>query len=383
MNDNSKNDVTDRNGSDDNPAEIQGSNAEDVSADGESLTNGTGSPAAPPGNGPDKKTNNERSRVGKIIRTAILLACIGVFVYSGYGLIVDMMESNQSEALKQETLDLYEEEGGAVTMEELDELLEALSNYESATEEPVETATPGSSLAPEQTVLPDQSVEPTPDPTPTPTPKPRLTLEQILEKNRERFAKLLEKNSDFIGYLIIPNTDIVYPVVHTTDNEFYLHNDFDKNKSSRGCIFMDYRNQLDPLDTNTILYGHHMRNGSMFGRLGDYKNQSFYKNAKYVYIDTIYGISKWEIFNVFVTTDTDATSSPNAPEPLYYINTYFTSAETYQSFLDESLRRGRYKTGVEVTTDDYILTLSTCDYTYKEGRFVVQCKLLQSSIKAS
>jgi len=190
----------------------------------------------------------------------------------------------------------------------------------------------------------------------------------------ERLLPLMEINKDFVGMITIPGTGIQYPVVKGTDNERYLNTDFEGRHSIRGTIFMDYRNDGSILaNKNTILYGHNMKDGSMFHELLSYKDGSTRHDSPIIILDTPTGIKYWIIFAIYVSES-----------DYEYNKTHFNGGE-FEEFLHEIQEhnqyqeRNQYNTDVEVGKDDCILTLSTCDYALKDARFVIHARLLRES----
>lgn len=181
-----------------------------------------------------------------------------------------------------------------------------------------------------------------------------------------KYEPLLEINDDVTGWVKIEGTKINYPVVQWEDNDYYLNHNIEKKDSQAGAIFMDFRNDKEGNNKNTILYGHHMKDDSMFNSLMGYKKQSFYKEHPIIEFDNLYEDMKWEIFSVYIT-DVD----------FYYIQTDFHDEETYNDFLKQIKEKSLYDTGVEVNKDDRILTLSTCTYEFNNARFAVHAKLVK------
>lgn len=181
----------------------------------------------------------------------------------------------------------------------------------------------------------------------------------------ERFKTLIAdvNNEDIIGWIKISDTAIDYPVVKTDNNDFYLKNDVYKQPDKAGAIFMDFRNSGDFDDFNTIIYGHNMKNGSMFKSLLKYKDEDFFDTHPTIEYSTLYEDTQWEVFSAYVTS-TD----------FYYIETDFPSEEDYQSFLDSIVEKSLYAPDFEVSATDTILTLSTCAYDFNDARFVVHAR---------
>ena len=186
-------------------------------------------------------------------------------------------------------------------------------------------------------------------------------------KKDNQLANLRKINADTVGWLTIKDTVIDYPVVQATDNEYYLHHDFNKKESKAGSIYMDFRNTADPLMEHTILYGHSMRDGSMFRSLLSYKDQGYLEKHPTIIFNSLDGNHTWEIFSVYVTST-----------EFYYIDTEFSSDEDYQSFLDKITKKSYFNRDIDpVTYKDKILTLSTCSYEFDDARMVVHARLLK------
>lgn len=180
---------------------------------------------------------------------------------------------------------------------------------------------------------------------------------------RVDFEELLGINPDTIGWIrFSPEpSEINYPIVQGTDNATYLTKTFSANENTLGAIFLDVSNQSDFSDRNSIIYGHRMKDGSMFRHLQDYEDKEFWEANPCFYIYTPDGRKiTYRICSVGQVEDTSDT----------YL-TSFASDEEYQAFLDMMKQTSLYDTGVEVTTDDTIVTLSTCTSASDNHRFVV------------
>jgi len=173
---------------------------------------------------------------------------------------------------------------------------------------------------------------------------------------------------DAVGWITIPNTKIDYPFVQATDNDFYLHRDLDKNYLYTGTVFMDYRNHKDFSDFNTIIFGHHMKNGSMFGTLQDFNDQSFFnanKTGTIFLADKTYTI---EFFAWIVLKPNDA--------QIY--DPTIVDVTNRQAFLDHAKSMARYYRDLGVTPDDHLVTLSTCNYEFDNAREVLIGRLAEA-----
>lgn len=163
------------------------------------------------------------------------------------------------------------------------------------------------------------------------------------------FEGLKEMYEEAEGWILFPDTTISYPVVQGKDNEYYLNHMIDGNVNSAGTLFVEMHNQKGFADQNTIIYGHNMKNGSMFGQLKKYGKEEYYKDHPFFYLYAKDGVWKYEIFSARVV---DAAGSS------YTIG--FGSDKEYQAYIDQAVRRSMYDTGTVVNTSDRIVTLSTC-----------------------
>lgn len=178
------------------------------------------------------------------------------------------------------------------------------------------------------------------------------------------FEALQKVNPDVVGWIYQKDTIINYPIMRGSDNDQYLHSDINKKYSVSGSIFMDYRNSGDFSDFNTIVYGHHMHDGSMFKSLRGYtKETDYYKDHKTFELITPDKKYHLQIVSAFIT--------PATSEAYTYS---FNNIADKQAFLDYAVKNSKISTGVTATTDDKIITLSTCAYDYDEARYVVVCK---------
>lgn len=167
------------------------------------------------------------------------------------------------------------------------------------------------------------------------------------------FNKLKEQNNETIAWLKVNNTNVEYPVVKGTNNIFYLNHSFDKSNNSAGWIFADYRNKFDNTDKNIVIYGHNMRDGSMFGSMLNILNAKWYENEENTNI-TLYTENEkcmYKVFSVYKIENED-----------YYIKTEFKNDNDneFEDFIKTLKKRSIKDFNVDVSKDDNILTLSTC-----------------------
>lgn len=186
-------------------------------------------------------------------------------------------------------------------------------------------------------------------------------------KYEKVFEKLLEINNDTVGWLTVNNTRIDYPVVKSTDNDYYLYRDYYKNKNRHGWIYMDYRNNIDDLSDNTIIFGHNLSNQKMFGTLRYVTNPSWYKKTsnQIITFNTTKENMKWQIISIYkipVTND--------------YLIANFASLDEKLKFFKMIVERSIYDFNATYDENTKILTLSTCSNGSKE-RLVVHAKLIR------
>jgi sortase B len=176
----------------------------------------------------------------------------------------------------------------------------------------------------------------------------------------DQYKQILEINENVIGWINIPETTVNYPIVKGEDNSFYLNHSIEDKKTSRGSIFMDYRNFGDEQDVNRVLYGHNMKDGSMFHDIMAYKNSSFFDQHPYIQCYSLEEPITWQIFSVYIASATDDVAQIT-----------FKNEDEYSRYLKQIKKQSKYDTGVEVTQGDQILTLVTCTYENNDARVIV------------
>lgn len=183
------------------------------------------------------------------------------------------------------------------------------------------------------------------------------------------FAALAAQNSDTVGWLYIPGTKINYPVVQADDNEYYLSRSFKQEEASCGTIFMDYQNDLNPLDRNTILFGHNMGSSSslMFSQLTKFKKQSYWEKHQTFQFDTPDRTGTWQVLAV-------CHLDVSTLEQFNFLQQDFLSDDSFLDFVQSLKARALYETHVSAPSDGRLLTLVTCDRSDgfgKSGRLLV------------
>lgn len=272
--------------------------------------------------------------LGDVIRLIVMLAALAVFLYSGYTLYGFYKEykksSDEYDNLENSYAADQEQESENIDNLEDDDVLQSISGQEV------------------RTVFEDGEEK---------------TLPVL--KNPIDFTQLLSVNSDIVGWLRIRALDISYPVVQGKDNDYYLHRTFEKTDNFAGCLFVNSYNMGDFTDQNTIIYGHNMKNGSMFGKLKNFNDPEVFKKSRYFWIFTPDFIYQYRIFSASVVDKTGLT---------YQIS--FTDDE-FDQFISRAYSNSVVDNqDVTVTKEDRIVTLSTCTGD-DSTRFVVMGKLAQ------
>ena len=165
------------------------------------------------------------------------------------------------------------------------------------------------------------------------------------------FNKLKDQNNETVAWIKVNNTNIEYPVVKGSNNSFYLNHSFDKSNNSAGWIFADYRNKFDNTDKNIVIYGHNMKDNSMFGSLKNILNSDWYDNEENTNI-TLYTENEKCIYKVFSIYKIESED--------YYIKTEFSDDNNFEQFVNTIKKRSIKEFNTDVSKDDNILTLSTC-----------------------
>lgn len=253
-----------------------------------------------------KGTGKKKSR--SFISYAITLTCLGIFIYAGQGLFGILYDYYNNHKVLNNLQDIYYQDGETED--------EALFSSE--------------------------------------------------KRIRSSFDELRAINEDLVGWITIPDTKIDYPILQSDNNEAYLKTNFYGDRSIAGSIFMDFRNEITMNESNLILYGHRVKDGSMFQHLTKYLDQDFFDAHRKFTIDTLYDSYEAEIFAVY-----------NTMIDFNYIQTDFSSEEEFDTLLQGIQQRSIYETDVTINATDQMITLSTCEYTLDsdDSRLVVHAKL--------
>ena len=187
------------------------------------------------------------------------------------------------------------------------------------------------------------------------------------------FDALKAQNDDIKAWLTIGGTNINNPVYQTTDNNFYVSHNMLKEKSRYGALFFDYNNVIanNKTSQNLTIYGHNMKDGSMFGTLQNYRKLDFYKSNPTFKLTTLYGEEEYRVFSVMVM---NATAKDDNGYIYNFVASDFSSQGMFSSWAYEAQERSLIATTVDVKENDKILTLVTCSEDFNNSRFVVMAR---------
>ena len=286
------------------------------------------------------------ARVRKILQFVL----VAVFLFSTAKVIVQWLSEDE----------------GNDSYAKAEALAQATAAVTEATTVPPEPTTAPTEIPTEATEPPEtEATEPPTEPEPVWIPAPLdETDPEVAKLASIDLNALREVNPDVIGWIRIPNSKINYPLMQGEDNTFYLEHTWEGNKNPYGSIFLESRNSPDMTDFNTIIYGHNMLNGSMFGGLSSFGYQWYFNWNKYVYILTDAGIHRYEIFSSYAADVDSAT---------YGLS--FNQLETRENFIAMALEKSQIESDVVPVPTDRIITLSTCTGVGYESRRVVHAYL--------
>lgn len=191
---------------------------------------------------------------------------------------------------------------------------------------------------------------------------------------QKKFKDIYLKNTDFIGWIKSDDTPIDNPVMQTPDDpQYYIRRDFEKNYNVGGTLFIDEVSNYKKPSDNMIMYGHHMVDNSMFRSILNYEDEEYYKKHKYITFDTLVGNATYEVIACFRTQ----VYEHETDEFKYYEFYNAFDKEEYDEFIKNCKNLTPYKIDTTATYGDKLLTLSTCAYHVKNGRYVVVCKRIK------
>jgi len=271
-------------------------------------------------------------RISKILYITAIVLLAAVFLYAGGSLLNYYLESRESQ-----------------------NKYNSLANLVNAAR----------STVPEATGATDATVE---------TVSPWVTVtDPVTGETRDilpEYAEAYQLNTDMVGWIAIDGTDISYPVVQTSvDNpDYYLYRDFYGKHDAHGCIYVREQCDVDKPSDNVVIYGHRMKDHTMFGQLAKYEDKAFWQENQYIRFDTLKDRHTYQIVYVFITTAT-------LGEGFEY-HTFVDARDTsdWNRFLMHCQKLALYDTGLDIDHGDKLITLSTCEYTQENGRLVVVAK---------
>ena len=205
-----------------------------------------------------------------------------------------------------------------------------------------------------------------------------IDTSSITDNITERMLQLKELkkvNEDIIGWLEIDNTKINFPVLQGSDNEYYMTHTYNKKYSSDGSIFLDKDYDWNIPSSNLLIYGHNNKNGNMFQDLLKYEDENYYKEHSYIRFTTVNDDSQYEIISVFKSR-VYYKSEQNVFRYYFFINA--ANEEEYNYYVEESKKASLYDTGKTAIYGEQLLTLTTCEYSQEDGRFVIVAKKIQN-----
>lgn len=204
-----------------------------------------------------------------------------------------------------------------------------------------------------------------------------IPSENITESQTERMLQVIElqkENSELIGWLEIEGTNIKYPICQTDNNSYYLSHTYKKETVSGGTPFLDKDYDFDIPSSNLLIYGHRNTKGLIFEDLIKYKEESFYKEHKEIRFTTATEDATYEIIAVF-NSRVYYQDEKDVFRYYYFINA--NNEEEYNNFVENCKMSSLYETNLTAEYGEQLLTLSTCEYSQEDGRFVVVAKKVE------
>ena len=223
--------------------------------------------------------------------------------------------------------------------------------------------------APVTKPIEEKTAPPVPEPPPETTEAPTVQQAPLEEEGKFLLeldlSPLQNANADVLGWIHIAGGDVSYPLLRSYDNRDYLYKTWEKKFSNAGSVFLECKNNRNLLDFNTIIYGHHMADGSVFAPMVKYRDPEYLAEHPYIYILTQGDLRRYEIFSAY-----------EAALDSHAYRLHFPDEATRLAALEHYTNQSAVQTGIVPGVDDFILTLSTCvgNGTY-ETRWVVQARL--------
>ena len=228
---------------------------------------------------------------------------------------------------------------------------------------PTAPQAPQQEALPEQTTASEEATQPVSELVSVIDPKTGLPVQVLPE-----YAPLYELNSDLVGWIAIADTNIHYPVLQSPDRtDYYLYRDFYGQDSTHGCIYVREACDVQTPSDNVVIYGHRMKDGSMFNNLLNYEKKSYYEAHKYIQFDTLQQRHLYEVVAVFKTVATASGFD-------YHMFVEAFDEADFDDFVAQCKALALYDTGVSAQYGDKLITLTTCEYSQDNGRMVLVAK---------
>jgi len=262
----------------------------------------------------------KKQKLKRMLLLFLLMCAVGVFAASGYVLVDYYLESHDQQQVHRELVEL--------------------------------TRVP----------QPEQTTQQEPLPTHVTVADPKTGEERAVLRE---YAELYERNSDLVGWIEVPGTDINYPVLQSSVKDYYLRRDFNKKRANHGSIYVwEWADVFAPSD-NVTMFGHRMRDGTMFYDLLQYDDEKFWREHPVFRFSTLEEHNEYEIIAAFRTSGTGGEGFA------YHTFVNASTAEEFDAFVSRCKELSLYDTGVTAQYGDKLVTLSTCDYSLSNGRMVV------------
>jgi len=278
----------------------------------------------------------------RIVYYILLVIFVAIFLISGYFVADYFLESKQQQ-------------------EQFNELAELVSQAQQQTLPQTPQPTASATDSSEETTVPVETQSPYVQ---IQDPKTGETISVLRE-----YEAVYLMNTDMVGWMRIDDTKVNYPVMQTPDRtDYYLKRNFEKEYSAHGCLYVREVCNVERPSDNLTIYGHKMKDGSMFAPLFDYKEKSFWENHKTIQFDTVTEHHTYEIFSVFITTASVGQGFP------YHEFVDAADAAQFDDYVATCKQLALYDTGITPQYGDKLITLSTCEYSRVNGRLVVVAK---------
>ena len=197
------------------------------------------------------------------------------------------------------------------------------------------------------------------------------TDEKNYNEQVEKLKQMQESNNNLKCWIKIDDTKINYPILQADDNDYYLNHDYENNKNKYGSIFLKKECDVNNPNSNLMIYGHHMKDGEMFTGIMQYEKQSFWENHKTIYLTTDSEVREYQIIAAFKSR-VFYKNEKNVFRFYNYLN--FANKEKYDEYINNVKKIQLYDTGITASYGEQLMTLITCEYSQKNGRFVIVAK---------